>query len=67
MKVLGIEDEAEKQHELKELGDLINFDGPLKSMTNAEDLDKLRKFFSVSLVDLQEKISKTDASNPENV
>ena len=27
MKVLGI-DEAEKQHELKELGDKINCDGP---------------------------------------
>ena len=58
MKVLGIEDEAEKQHELKELGDRINCEGPIKAMTKAEDLDKLRKFFSVSLIDLQELVSK---------
>ena len=34
-------------------------------MTNAEDLDKLRKFFSVSLVDLQEMVSKTAADDPK--
>ena len=65
MKVLGIEDEAEKQHELKELGDKINCDGPLKAMTEAEDINKLRQFFSVSLVDLQEMVSKTDSSDPK--
>ena len=65
MKVLGIDDEAEKQHELKELGDRIDCEGPLKSMTNAEDLDKLRTFFSVSLVDLQEMVSKTAQGDPK--
>jgi hypothetical protein len=65
MKVLGIDDEAEKQHELKELGDRIDCEGPLKSMTNAEDLDKLRTFFSVSLVDLQEMVSKTAQDDPK--
>ena len=65
MKVLGIEDEAEKQHELKELGDRINCEGPLKSMTQAEDMAKLQKFFSVSLVDLQEMVSKTAADDPK--
>ncbi len=65
MNVLGIEDEAEKQHDLEELGELGREAGPLKSLSEGQSLDRLLRFFSMSLVDLQEKIGKTPDDDPQ--
>lgn len=58
MEVLGIDDQAEKQHELKELGDVLTQAGPLKSLSEGGNLERLIRFYSHSLVSLQEKVSQ---------
>lgn len=64
MKVLGIVNEAERQHEIAEIGeDVLKVPGPIKSMTEAKDLATLRRFFEASLTDLEQKIAKTPASD----
>ena len=64
MEVLGIDDPAEKQHELKELGDAASSDGPLKSMLGSTDLEKLIRFYGHALVELQEKVAKMPKEDP---
>lgn len=58
MEVLGIEDQAEKEHEMKELGARLTEAGPLKSMAEGGNLERLIRFYSHSLVELQEKVAK---------
>ncbi len=65
MKLLGDEDEAERAHELAELGAAAEQPGPLSSMVHAENLGALSRLFSVSLVTLNEKVSRTPASDPK--
>jgi hypothetical protein len=59
MKVLGREDVAERQHELAELGDSVAQAGPLRSMTEAQDLGALRRWFEASLTDLHTRVANT--------
>lgn len=59
MRILGINDEAEKQHELAELGDASREAGPIRSLTQAESLEDLRRFFETALVSLEQKVSAT--------
>src|SRR5882672_6056175 len=56
MKILGTNDEAEKAHELAELGDAAHAPGPIASLATAGDLDALTTLFSTSLVDLTKKV-----------
>jgi len=65
MKVLGIKDEAEKQHELAELGKAANSAGPIKSLSEAPDLASLKKFYEASLSQLEEKIAHTKTTDPK--
>jgi hypothetical protein len=65
MNILGTNDEAEKAHELAELGEAAHTPGPLASLTVASDLDGLVKLFSTSLVDLNEKVARTAVSDPK--
>jgi hypothetical protein len=64
MEVLGIDDPAEKEHELQELGAGGREAGPLKSLLEARNLEKLARFYSASLVDLQEKVAHTAKDDP---
>lgn len=60
MKVLGIVNEAERQHELAEIGpEVLSQPGPIKSLTEAKDMAALRRFFEASLTDLEQKIAST--------
>jgi hypothetical protein len=59
MNLLGGYDEAAQSHELAELGPLANTPGPLSSLRKAEDLGKLLSLYESSLVDLEEKLSRT--------
>lgn len=65
MKVLGVKDEAEIQHELAELGDAAEKPGPLASLCKAQDLESLQKLYTTSLIELNEKVSKTPAGDPK--
>lgn len=65
MQLVGIEDPAEKEHELAELGSAISEPGPLQSLSKATDLEKLLKYYQASLVELQERVSKTSSDDPK--
>ncbi len=63
MRILGINDEAEKQHELAELGDGAQKAGPIRSLTQAENLEDLKRFFDAAISLLEEKVSATPADD----
>jgi|SRR5579859_1600791 len=63
MRILGINDEAEKQHELAELGDGAQKAGPIRSLTQAENLEDLKRFFDAAISLLEEKVSATQADD----
>ena len=65
MGILGIEDEAEKKHELAELGDGAQKPGPICSLTQARDLSAVKKFYEASLSRLEERVSATAADDPK--
>lgn len=64
MKVLGRNDEAERTHELAEIGDAATKPGPVKSLCESSDLAKLKRFFEAALADLDKKVSGTPAGDP---
>ena len=63
MKILGTNDEAERAHELAELGEHATLPGPLASLTTAGDLAALTSLFGMSLADLNQKVARTPASD----
>jgi hypothetical protein len=65
MRVLGREDAAERQHELAELGGSAEQAGPVRSLCEASNLASLRRFFQSALVDLDRKVSQTQAQDPK--
>ena len=65
MKILGINDEAERAHELAELGDAANTPGPIASLMGASNLDALVALYGTSLVDLGEKVARTKPDDPK--
>ncbi|ATB40784.1 hypothetical protein CYFUS_006240 [Cystobacter fuscus] len=65
MNILGVEDDAERQHELAELGSAAEKPGPVRSLMQARDMANMLRFFDASLVELQEKVSTTRADDPK--
>src|SRR4051812_7197214 len=65
MRVLGLDDEAERQHELAELGDGASEPGPIRSLCEAQDLAGLKRFFEAALADLEQKIAGKTAQDPD--
>ena len=65
MRAIGIEDEAERQHELAELGELANQPGPLRTMTEANNLENLRAAYEAGISALEEAIAKKDPNDPK--
>ena len=65
MNLIGIDDPAEKQHELAELGDAVNTAGPIQSLCSPSDLNKLASYYQTSLIDLQQRVAKTEESDPK--
>jgi hypothetical protein len=65
MNILGLDDEAERAHELAELGAAAHEAGPIKSLVESRDLERLRRTFEASLARLDEKVAKTAADDPK--
>jgi len=65
MRVLGLKDEAARQHELAELGDGANRPGPIRSMCEPGDLGSLKRFYEAAVVMLEERVATAAASDPK--
>jgi uncharacterized protein DUF3209 len=65
MRTIGIEDEAERQHELAELGEYASSAGPLRSMSEATSLEDLKRYYDAAISKLEESVSATAADNPK--
>jgi len=65
MRVLGIDDEAEKAHELAELGAALDAPGPLKTLAGAGDLESLAKAYGAAVTSLSERIARTRPDDPK--
>lgn len=65
MEVLGVNDEAERQHELAELGPAADQPGPIRSLCGAKDLAELKAFYETALARLDERVSGTKADDPK--
>jgi hypothetical protein len=65
MKLLGINDEAERAHELAELGNAATEPGPVSAMITAESLASLTRLYETSLSDLSAKVAKTPSGDPK--
>jgi hypothetical protein len=65
MQVLGRDDEAERQHERAELGNAAETPGPVRSLTEAKDLSSLQKYFQSAVSELEERVARTDKTDPK--
>lgn len=63
MNILGVDDPAERAHELAELGPAAEAPGPISAMLRARDLKNLLSLYEASLAELQEKVAKTPAGD----
>lgn len=61
MNVLGIEDEAERQHELAEIGTAATEPGALRGLLDAQNLQALHRSFDAAVGDLEAKVGKMGA------
>jgi hypothetical protein len=65
MQVLGRNNEAERQHEIAELGAGAEAPGPLRSLCQARDLASLQGFFSSALAELNTRVASTASDDPQ--
>ena len=65
MQILGIEDEAERQHELAELNQGDPPSGEVRLLSDARDLTRLKRLFEASLSQLEERVAGTPANDPQ--
>ncbi len=65
MRVLGRDNESERQHELAELGTAAEQPGPVKSMCAAQDLASLKRFYEAALVALDERVARAKPTDPD--
>jgi hypothetical protein len=65
MKILGRNDEAERQHELAELGDARNQAGPVASLCEATDFERLRQFYELAVTSLEERVAAASPDDPK--
>ncbi|TKB76557.1 MAG: DUF3209 family protein [Nitrospira sp.] len=65
MEVLGVKNEAERQHELAELGAGADQPGPIRSMCVAKDLASLKQYYEGAVAALEQRVSATRADDPK--
>lgn len=64
MNVLGRKDDAERQHELAELGDAAAAAGPIQSLCDVRDLSSLKELYDAATAALEERISNQAPEDP---
>jgi hypothetical protein len=65
MRVLGRNDEGERQHELAELGSAATAPGPIGSLCETRDLAGLKRLYEAALADLSTKVAGTKSDDPK--
>jgi hypothetical protein len=65
MRVLGRNDEAERQHELAELGAGAEAPGPIRSLCAATSLASLQRSFESALSDLNARVAASRPDDPK--
>jgi hypothetical protein len=65
MNVLGVHDEAERQHELAELGGAAESPGPIRTLAQAHDFAELGRSYESALADLADKVAHTAPDDPK--
>lgn len=65
MRILGRDDQAERQHELAELGPASEQPGPVASLCEAGDFRHLRQFYEDAVSLLEEQVSRTTPGDPK--
>jgi hypothetical protein len=63
MNVLGQNDQAERTHELAELGKAATEPGPLASLVTASDLDTVMKLYTTALGELHQRVARAPSSD----
>ena len=59
MRVIGLNDEAERQHELGELGSAADAAGPLRAACEARNLAGLYGAYDAAIAALEERVAST--------
>lgn len=65
MNILGRKDEAERQHELAELGTGAEQPGPIRSACQASDLASLKRSYDAAIAELESRVSGTTGADPK--
>jgi hypothetical protein len=65
MGLLGRNDEAERQHELAELGTGAERPGPIRSLCGSRNLSELKHSYEAALSALEERVAATSATDPK--
>ena len=65
MRVLGIDDEAERQHELAELGSAADKPGPVRTLCSATDLAGLQRSYDAAISGLEARVAATPGDDPQ--
>ena len=65
LQILGRENEAEKVHDLNELGEAGERPGPLKSLSRATNFQELQSFYEQSLTELEQKVAGMKADDQQ--
>lgn len=65
IRILGIQDPHLVEHELAELGDAGEKPGPLKMLSQANDLRTLGYAFELARTDLEDRLSQMKTDDPE--
>lgn len=65
MRLLGIDDEAERQHELAELNQGPQPTPTMLALIDAKNFAQLKQGFESALVELEERVAHTPAGDPQ--
>jgi hypothetical protein len=65
MKILGRNENGEREHELSELGEASRRPGPVASLCQASDLERLKSFYESAVSSLEERVSATAPDDPD--
>jgi hypothetical protein len=65
MRVLGRTDEAERQHELAELGHAASQTGPMQALCASSDLASLKRAYDTAIAGLEERVAATAGEDPK--